>query len=154
MPRVTWNGTEGDDTIYGLSTDDDIFGLGGNDLLGGSSGNDNLYGGDGDDVLNAYTGKNELTGGNGADTFYFAALAMSKDQGGQRDKITDFEVGVDKIQLPWYDPLLYEVTFDHLHGDLYRMHVMDIAGPGFEPDMAVDIVSVTGVAPSLADVIA
>jgi serralysin len=62
------------------------------DLMLGYSGNDTLDGGAGDDILIAGTGQDVLQGGAGADVFVFTA-------DGQADRITDFELGVDRIHL-------------------------------------------------------
>ncbi|SMX30485.1 Bifunctional hemolysin/adenylate cyclase precursor [Pelagimonas phthalicica] len=110
-----------DDTLYGENGDDTIFGGVGNDLLrgdagydsldGGSgldtlrggdendtlhggTGSDRLYGDDGDDVM---FGGNDLDidyliGGAGADTFLFSNTTG-------RDRILDFETGIDRIDL-------------------------------------------------------
>ncbi|MBL4874513.1 MAG: hypothetical protein JKY41_14300 [Rhodobacteraceae bacterium] len=60
------------------------------DRLRGKSGNDLLYGEKGNDKLIGGTGNDILTGGEGADTFIFKI-------GHGDDKITDFEIGVDRI---------------------------------------------------------
>ena len=67
-----------------------MYGLGGNDTLDGDTGNDTLDGG---------AGKDKLTGGTGADVFRFSDESHSVNSGGQYDRITDFEVGVDKLDL-------------------------------------------------------
>lgn len=72
--------------------DDRLTGTGRDDLLAGYSGNDTLSGGAGDDLLVAGTGADRLTGGAGADTFVFTA-------DGIRDTVTDFELGVDQLDI-------------------------------------------------------
>ena len=62
------------------------------DVINGSSGNDTLNAGAGDDVLTDGAGRDTLIGGGGADIFVLAA-------DDQADVITDFEVGVDRIDL-------------------------------------------------------
>jgi len=69
-----------------------IEGTAGDDLLLGYAGADTLEGAAGDDVLIAGTGADRLTGGAGADVFVFRA-------DGQRDLITDFQPGLDRIDL-------------------------------------------------------
>lgn len=54
---------------------------------------ENAIGGSGDDVLIGNEGDNELTGNDGADTFVFTA-----DAGGN-DTLTDFEAGVDAVDV-------------------------------------------------------
>jgi Ca2+-binding RTX toxin-like protein len=70
----------------------------GNNVLKGMAGADILLGGAGNDVLNGGTGKDTLTGGTGSDIFVFAA-GDSGLGGGVRDLITDFQAGVDRIDL-------------------------------------------------------
>ena len=87
----------GDDTIDGGLGHDRIGGKGGNDQLFGSEGDDSLWGDDGDDLLRGGPGNDTLTGddssgGQGSDTFVLAA-------GEGTDLITDFEIGIDRLQL-------------------------------------------------------
>jgi len=72
-----------------------MTGSGGNDVLDGLGGNDTLNGGAGDDVLIGGSGANKLTGGAGADTFRFTSLETSA----QRDTVTDFTSGIDRIEI-------------------------------------------------------
>jgi len=85
-PGSTFTGGTGNDTIIGSAGDDTIFGMGHNDIIDGGAGNDRLVDGRGRDVL---------TGGAGADIFEFI-------NDGQRDKITDFEHGIDKLDFTDY----------------------------------------------------
>jgi len=100
----------GNDALNGGTGDDRIDGGGGNDLITGGAGGDSLIGGDnadtllgqtGDDTLLGGTGNDRLEGGRGndmltgganADIFVFAP-------GGDYDVITDFQDGVDKIDI-------------------------------------------------------
>lgn len=68
-----------------LGTDD-------RDLLIADDGGRSLIGKKGDDILVDGAGRDVLTGGQGADNFVLMA-------DGQTDRITDFEVGVDKLDL-------------------------------------------------------
>ncbi len=86
-PGTTFMGGNTLDTIIGSAGDDTIFGMGRNDILDGGAGNDRLVDGRGRDVL---------TGGSGADIFEFI-------DDGKRDKITDFEMGIDRIDFSDYD---------------------------------------------------
>ncbi|MEL7165879.1 MAG: hypothetical protein AAGL96_10455 [Pseudomonadota bacterium] len=85
-------GNQGNDFLSGGSGDDALYGATGNDILYGRSGNDDLFGNQGNDTLDGGSGSDVLQGGSLADTFVFEV-----DHG--RDKITDFEVGVDILQL-------------------------------------------------------
>jgi Ca2+-binding RTX toxin-like protein len=107
-------GSAGRDSLIGYAGDDTLFGAGGRDLLRGGAGrdlvkggagddrvygglgDDLLYGGLGDDKLVGGAGKDALTGGAGADVFVFAA-------GAGRDRIHDFDVARDKIDLRGFD---------------------------------------------------
>ena len=79
-------GGESRDTIIGSSGDDTIYGMGQSDIIDGGAGNDRLIDGRGRDVL---------TGGTGADIFEFIA-------DGRRDKITDYEHGIDRLDFTDY----------------------------------------------------
>ena len=92
-------GNNGADRLYGGDGDDLIHGQAGDDLLSGAAGNDRLVGGDGSDILVGGGGRDRLIGGSGTDVltgsggvdvFVFSAAA-------QEDRVTDFEVGIDRI---------------------------------------------------------
>lgn len=85
-------GDVGNDTLKGGSGIDTLIGGGGNDAIVGGSDDDRLDGGAGEDVLNGGRDDDRLTGGEGADVFVFG-----RDAG--NDVITDFENGVDQIDL-------------------------------------------------------
>lgn len=73
---------------------DVLSGGDGNDILRGNIGWDKLDGGNGNDFLDGGQGRDLLTGGAGSDIFYLVnALAKNAD------KITDFSVSDDTIQL-------------------------------------------------------
>jgi Tol biopolymer transport system component len=104
-------GNSGNDTLRGATAGDDMFGgwgddllIGGkgsdlldggrdNDVLLGQAGRDVLEGGLGDDVLNGGLHADILEGGAGADSFQFDQLD------GHLDRVTDFEVGLDRLDL-------------------------------------------------------
>lgn len=77
-------GGDGADTMYGGKGNDELFGEQGNDVLFGDRDHDTLTGGAGEDTL---------TGGAGNDLFI-----LQTAQG--LDIITDFENGIDLLQLP------------------------------------------------------
>ena len=95
------SGQKGNDLLRGGTGYDTLSGLGGSDTLRGDIGNDALYGGTsrdflwggaGADTLDGGRGHDVLTGGSGADEFVYAT-------GGGRDRIRDFEDGVDTLAL-------------------------------------------------------
>ena len=85
-------GGDGNDKIYGNSDADFLQGDAGSDLIFGGGDNDTLDGGAGADALWGGAGNDLLTGGAGADLFGFVS-------GSGSDQITDFEVGVDALDL-------------------------------------------------------
>ncbi|MBA1244267.1 putative Ig domain-containing protein [Pseudomonas japonica] len=91
-------------TITGTASGETLNGTTHSDLILGLDGADTLKGNAGADVLDGGAGRDTLTGGDGADTFRFSALTDSYrdyDTGGitASDTITDFTVGVDKIDV-------------------------------------------------------
>ena len=116
----TINGRAGDDRLFGGTGDDTIFGRRGDDFISGSSGNDELIGNVGDDTLDGGEGDDTLLGGRGDDVLIggggFDVLTGFREEdtfvlgdesgtfyaeAGDADlaEITDFETGVDTIQL-------------------------------------------------------
>ena len=104
-PGTTITGSAVPDTITGTPGDDTIFGMGRSDILDGGAGNDRLVDG---------RGRDTLTGGSGADIFEFI-------NDGRRDIITDFELGIDRLDFTDY-------------AGLYSMFDLDIRS---RPDGAV-----------------
>jgi Ca2+-binding RTX toxin-like protein len=84
-----FNGTAGADTISGSANGEILTGLDGADILNGLGGDDILLGGRGADTL---------TGGAGADIFRYLDVLDSVAAYGI-DTITDFQSGIDKIDL-------------------------------------------------------
>ncbi|MCB9959089.1 MAG: matrixin family metalloprotease [Rhodospirillaceae bacterium] len=98
---IVYEGTQYNDYYSGWSLNDMMSGNAGTDTLSGSGGNDRIDGGAGNDVLAGDagadtliggTGDDTLTGGSGADIFVFA-------DGDGQDHITDFDAGVDWVDL-------------------------------------------------------
>lgn len=87
MYANTLSGGAGDDIIYGRGGDDEIHGATGNDTIKGGAGNDYLSGGPGSDTLT----------GDDAGQVYSDTFVLSPNTG--PDTITDFQAGVDKIEL-------------------------------------------------------
>lgn len=103
----TLYGGEGNDSLFGGNDDDFLFGQAGGDKLEGGAGVDLLDGGAGTDTLSGQTGadrliggsgKDTMTGGSEADTFVFNSGDSSLNSS-TFDRITDFETGVDSIDL-------------------------------------------------------
>ncbi|NOX74829.1 MAG: type I secretion C-terminal target domain-containing protein [Alphaproteobacteria bacterium] len=101
VSTVYLDGGAGNDTLIGGTAQDTLIGGEGDDYLNGGyyedrleggAGNDILLGGRQNDVLIGGSGSNRLSGGSGADEFIFTDF-------GAADTITDFEIGVDKINL-------------------------------------------------------
>lgn len=70
----------------------------GNDTVIGNGQDNGIIGGDGNDVISGKGGLDTLTGGKGADVFVYNSVSDSSAATGI-DLITDFEKGVDKIDL-------------------------------------------------------
>ena len=109
---ISIDGAAGNDFITGSSTGDNLIGNAGNDTLDGGDGADTLNGGFGSDSLVGGTGADTLFGGGGkdvmtgeadADVFRFTAKTDSA-KGASADVITDFQVGIDLIDLSGIDP--------------------------------------------------
>ncbi|WP_288926582.1 hypothetical protein [uncultured Maritimibacter sp.] len=84
-------------TLNGLGGADILSGQQGDDRLIGHDGNDTLYGGDDRDVLIGGADADTMVGGNGADRFVFKH--GDTGLGAAADRITDYEVGTDRIIL-------------------------------------------------------
>ena len=97
-------GVSSDDVLLGGSGNDYIYGSGGKDILLGGSGGDSLLGGTGNDLLYGGSGKDKLLGGGGSDIFVY--LDTKESQAGLADVIGDFTQGVDKIDLSVIDAKL------------------------------------------------
>jgi len=100
------NGTNFADHLIGDSGNNSLSGGGGDDGLFGGQGNDTLSGGNGNDTLTGGRGVDTLTGGADADKFQFDAAADSDPDLGGRDVITDFQQGMDKIDLSNIDSMV------------------------------------------------
>ncbi|MBO9427805.1 hypothetical protein J7444_23910 [Labrenzia sp. R4_1] len=87
-----FGGTEGRAT----SAQDTIDGGAGNDTIRGGLGDDTLDGGTGNDIIDGGADDDVMTGGEGEDTFVFGANSGI-------DRITDFEAGVDKLDITALD---------------------------------------------------
>lgn len=100
-------GGTGVESARSMDLGDLLFGGAGSDTINGAGGGDTMDGGAGDDRLVGDFGNDTMAGGPGADTFAFrfSAVSMSPDTGrgeGNRDVVTDFETGVDLLDLTGY----------------------------------------------------
>lgn len=89
-------GDVGDDFLKGYTGHDVLAGAAGDDTLFGHGGFDVLRGGDGDDLLRGGLGRDKYYGDAGSDRFLL-------EVGGDIDRIYDFEVGVDVLDLRPFD---------------------------------------------------
>jgi hypothetical protein len=78
------------DNLDGGFDADAIYGLAGNDLIDGGLENDTIVGGAGNDTL---------TGGAGEDSFVFELGDQGTTETPAQDTITDFELGVDHLDI-------------------------------------------------------
>ncbi len=92
-------GMDGDDALVAGAASDTLRGGHGDDLLMGQAGDDTLKGGTGDDTLIGGSGNDILTGGSGIDTFVWYDGDQGSDTTPTVDRITDFNVAEDKIDL-------------------------------------------------------
>lgn len=105
MPIYT--GNNGNNTINGSNVDDTIYGLGGNDHLNGRGGNDTIYGGTGDDDIEGNDGNDTLYGEDGNDDI----------SGGNGNDVLNGGAGADELFGDANDDTLYGGTGDdELHG--------------------------------------
>jgi Ca2+-binding RTX toxin-like protein len=72
-------------------------------ILTGNDANNRIRGGDGGDVITGGTGADLLAGGDGDDTFVYTSVQDSTRDAGGWDRIADFLVGHDKIDLQLID---------------------------------------------------
>lgn len=89
-------GDERGNVFYTGAFSDRLYGRSGNDVLFGESGADAFYGGLGADVM---------TGGDGdiRDRFIYFAISETGVGQGNRDIITDFQPGADRIEISRFD---------------------------------------------------
>ncbi|WP_310424066.1 M10 family metallopeptidase C-terminal domain-containing protein, partial [Mycoplana sp. BE70] len=90
------------ENLTGSSYNDVLTGNSGRNVIDGGAGNDTINGGAGNDTIRGGAGKDMLTGGSGADVFTFKTAAEAGTNS-DRDVITDFQKGQDKIDLSAID---------------------------------------------------
>jgi Ca2+-binding RTX toxin-like protein len=102
-------GGDGNDTLNGNMGNDSLYGGDGNDFLNGGMSSDRLFGGNGDDTLVGGLGADTMTDGSGDDVYRYFSVTDSTPGLGNRDILTDFTSGVDKIDLSSIDSDILEV---------------------------------------------
>ncbi|MGL4830871.1 MAG: VWA domain-containing protein, partial [Vibrio sp.] len=122
-------GQGGVDLIFGGSGNDHLYGGEGNDGLRGGTGNDTLDGGAGNDILIGGLGNDILTGGSGEDLFKW----VDGDLDGSKDRITDFTLGQDKIDL---SDLFSDET--RTLDQLLNSHVIEITDKGLNSEIVIN----------------
>lgn len=100
---VVFDGQGGADSLQGSVEGDWLIGRAGADTLVGHQGDDTLDGGVGDDVIIGGEGRDLLRGGVGADVFVYEATTDSTKASAGRDRIMDFDVTQDIIDLSGMD---------------------------------------------------
>ncbi|WP_049844035.1 Ig-like domain-containing protein [Vibrio sp. VPAP30] len=132
-------GQGGVDIIYGASGNDVLDGGEGNDGLRGGSGEDRLIGGAGEDILIGGLGDDILTGGVDDDIFKFVDQDHTNSEidirDGERDIITDFTKGEDKIDI---SEILHTDANDTVDS-LLQEHKIDIAIEGSDNLATADL---------------
>ena len=97
MARIIGNSRP--NLLRGTNKADLIKGNGGPDALFGKGGNDKLHGDSGRDLLQGDKGQDKMWGGSGGDVFRFKS-GDAVPSSGNRDTIYDYQLGVDKIDVP------------------------------------------------------
>ncbi len=88
---------EGNDTVWSGTGDDQIWMGAGNDLALGRAGNDIIHGEGGTDSITGNAGADVLFGGSDADIFKY--VSANDSTATSTDRIADFEVALDRIDL-------------------------------------------------------
>lgn len=93
-------GGAGKDRIEGGKGKDRLFGEAGGDRILGNEDNDRIFGGPGNDKIRGGPGNDRLTGDDGSDLFIVSTgKGANKRQSEGRDRISDFEFGVDRLKI-------------------------------------------------------
>jgi RTX calcium-binding nonapeptide repeat (4 copies) len=98
------------DTVLGGTENDLLLGGAGDDDLQGGAGLDRIIGGLGNDRITAGVGADVLSGGLGADVFVFTSKA-TLGIGVGRDQITDFQHGVDDLNMAFMNSFIGSAAF-------------------------------------------
>ena len=102
ITQLSYTPVDFNQTLTAAAGGGSLTGTGGAEVIEGRGGADRLNGAGGADVLIDGAGRDTLTGGTGADTFVLVA-------DGESDTITDFEPGVDRLDLSAW-PMLRDIS--------------------------------------------
>ncbi|CAI0852622.1 Serralysin precursor [Serratia quinivorans] len=94
-------GLKGNVSIAVGAVIENAIGGSGNDVIVGNDAANIIHGGAGNDVIYGGGGQDQLFGGSGKDIFVFSAVSDSSFK--SPDKILDFETGIDKIDLSFFN---------------------------------------------------
>ena len=127
---ATFNGTTGNDILYGSSNGDNLYGY---------EGNDTLYGGMGDDWLIDVSGTNYLDGGDGTDSVsYSTAITLDLFAGTATGTNTnDTLVSIENVSGSGYNDTLYgssEVVAMRPSESRPRAGILTVRTDGFNQD--------------------
>ncbi len=119
---ATYNGTAGNEWLYGGTGDDVMDGGDGNDFLNGVAGNDSITGGAGNDVLFSGPGNDTLDGGTGVDavdySFATGGVTVNLAQGTASGFGSDILRNIENVTGgPYADMLIGDASSNKLLGD-------------------------------------
>ncbi|MFP1631214.1 calcium-binding protein [Zhengella sp. ZM62] len=100
---ATGDTISGFENLVGSNFNDRLYGSAQVNLIDGGAGNDIILGNNGNDTLRGREGRDILCGGNHADTFVYLSLSDSGLLFGVRDRIQDFQNGLDRFDLSALD---------------------------------------------------
>nr|WP_281502775.1 hypothetical protein [Aliiroseovarius sp. F47248L] len=115
-------------SLSGGNGSETLSGTGSNDIISGANGNDTILGLGGDDILLDGSGIDTISGGSGADVFVLTADDMP-------DTITDFQPGLDRLDLSGYF-MLYDMSYVTVQPMswgakiIYRNEILDVYREG------------------------
>jgi serralysin len=92
-------------------TIENAIGGSGNDVIVGNDSGNSIDGGDGNDIIYGGAGQDILKGGKGTDIFVYTKVSDSTSE--LFDKIVDFETGIDKINLSFFNQTAGKAGFIH-----------------------------------------
>ncbi|MGC1495357.1 MAG: calcium-binding protein [Sulfitobacter sp.] len=130
-------GRAGDDVISGGSGDDTIRTGQGDDILDGGAGNEFMRGGAGDDTLIGGLGQDTMFGNAGSDTFVFNTASESTNAGSAWDRIMDFTIGQDLIDLSAFNARFIGTSAYAANGNIAEIRIFE--DPNGDTRVFVDV---------------